>query len=69
MMNILVAFNDDYAMPTRVMLKSVIENNQEIIHIYVLYFSLTEDSIKELSTLNSERSNLHFTTHGFHSNR
>lgn len=59
-MNILVAFNDNYAMPTRVMLKSVIENNQEIIHIYVLFFSLTEDSIKELSTLNSERSNLHF---------
>ena len=59
-MNILVAFNDNYAMPTRVMLKSLIENSQEKINIYVLYISLTEDSIKELSTLNSERSNLHF---------
>lgn len=59
-MNILVAFNDNYAMPTRVMLKSLIENSQEKINIYVLYISLAEDSIKELSTLNSERSNLHF---------
>ena len=59
-MNILVAFNDNYAMPTRVMLKSLIENNREIIHIYVLYISLSEESIKELSTLNSDSTTLHF---------
>lgn len=59
-MNILVAFNDNYAMPTRVMLKSLIENNHEIINVYVLYVSLTDDSKNDLSTLNTDRSILHF---------
>lgn len=59
-MNILVAFNDNYAMPTRVMLKSLFENNQGKIDIYVLYISLSDDSINDLSTLNTDRSILHF---------
>lgn len=59
-MNILVAFNDSYAMPTRVMLKSLIENNQGKIDIYVLYVSLTDASINDLSTLNADRCTLHF---------
>ncbi len=59
-MNILVAFNDNYAMPTKVMLKSLIDNNCENINIYVLYISLTEDSINKLSSLNSSRSMIRF---------
>lgn len=59
-MNILVSFNDNYAMPTRVMLKSLIENNFGIINIYVLYFSLSVKSTRELSTLNSDSCTLHF---------
>jgi len=59
-MNILVSFNDNYAMPTRVMLKSLIENNQGKIDIYVLYISLSDDSINDLSTLNTDRCTLHY---------
>ena len=59
-MNILVAFNDGYTMPTRVMLKSLIENNQEDLDIYVLYVALSDDSIKALSNLNSNTAVLHF---------
>ena len=44
-MNILVAFNDYYLMPTKIMLKSVIANNDEEIHIYCLFDELTEESI------------------------
>ena len=59
-MNILVSFNDNYAMPTRVMLKSLIENNRGEIHIYVLFISLSEKTINELSSLNSSKSSIHF---------
>ena len=53
-MNILVAFNDNYAMPTKVMLKSLIEKNHYLLDIYVLYVNLSNESIKYISELNSE---------------
>jgi lipopolysaccharide biosynthesis glycosyltransferase len=36
-MNIFTAFNDGYAFPAKVMLKSLIENNLESLEIYILY--------------------------------
>ena len=59
-MNILVAFNDGYVMPTRVMLESLIENSREVLHIYILYIALREDSISKLSMLKGDKAILHF---------
>ncbi|MBR4473201.1 MAG: glycosyltransferase family 8 protein [Oscillospiraceae bacterium] len=50
-MNIFVAFNDGYALPTKVMLKSLILNNPGPLVIYVFYSSLEQrsiDSVREL---------------------
>lgn len=53
-MNILVAFNDGYTMPTKVMLRSLITNNQsEELSIYVLYLSLTDESIQSIYELSN----------------
>ena len=54
-MNIFTAFNEEYALPSKVMLKSLILNNQVPLTIYVLYSNLkqeTIDSIKELKVKN-----------------
>ena len=50
-MNILVAFNDGYVMPTKIMLKSVIANNDEPIDIYCLYDQLSKDSMESINSL------------------
>ncbi len=53
-MNILVAFNDGYTMPTKVMLRSLITNNKnEDLSIYVLYLNLTDESIQSISELSN----------------
>lgn len=61
-MNILVAFNDGYTMPTKVMLRSLITNNQdEELSIYVLFLNLTEESIQSISELsNGNEVEIHF---------
>ncbi len=50
-MNIMVAFNDGYAMPAKVMLKSLIINNKEELHIFVLYKNLSKKSIDIIKDL------------------
>ena len=50
-MNIMVAFNDGYAMPAKVMLKSLIINNKEELHIFVLYQNLSKKSIDIIKDL------------------
>lgn len=50
-MNILVAFNDGYVMPTKVMLKSLILNEPEEITIFVLYVELKAQSIESIKSL------------------
>ena len=50
-MNIMVAFNDGYTLPTKVMLKSLIINNTEELHIYVLYTKLSSESIDSIKEL------------------
>lgn len=50
-MNIMVAFNDGYAMPTKVMLKSLIINNKEELHIFVLYKKISNESIENIKEL------------------
>ena len=57
-MNILVAFNDGYTMPTHIMLKSVIANNKEDINIYCLYDELTAESMAAIHQL-EDHSNVH----------
>lgn len=59
-MNILVGFNDSYAVPTQVMLKSLIENNNCTIDIYVLYILLSDASKKLLLSLKSKRVNIYY---------
>lgn len=51
-MNILMAFDDGYVMPSKVMLKSLIQNNTTNIHLYVLHRdALSEESIRSVKTL------------------
>ena len=50
-MNIFTAFNDGYALPTKVMLKSLILNNPEPLTIYVFYSSLEQRSIDTIQEL------------------
>lgn len=50
-MNILVAFNDGYTLPTKIMLKSVIANNNEGINIFCLYDQLSKESIESIQQL------------------
>uniref|UniRef100_I5AQ89 LPS:glycosyltransferase n=1 Tax=Eubacterium cellulosolvens (strain ATCC 43171 / JCM 9499 / 6) TaxID=633697 RepID=I5AQ89_EUBC6 len=50
-MNIMVSFNDAYAFPTKVMLKSLILNNPEELYIYVVYTELSNESINSLKQL------------------
>ena len=59
-MNILVAFNDAYAMPARVMLTSLIENNHCALDIYILYIALSDESIRSMRTLDNDRVTLKF---------
>ena len=59
-MNILVAFNDNYTMPTRVMLKSLIENNHCSLDIYVIYVTLSDISKRKISELNDATTTIHF---------
>ena len=59
-MNILVAFNDNYTMPTKVMLKSLIKNNHFSLNIYVLYVELSNESIKYISEFNSNAVSIRF---------
>ena len=54
-MNIMVSFNDGYVMPTKVMLTSLIHNNDERIDIYVLYVELTEDSLSSIQSLSDNK--------------
>ena len=51
MMNIFTAFNEDYVLPTKVMLKSLIENQTESLTIYVFYSSLSQKSIDSIRKL------------------
>lgn len=60
-MNIFVAFNDGFALPTKVMLKSLILNNSGPLVIYVFYSSLEQhsiDSVREME--DGERVVFHF---------
>ena len=59
-MNILVAFNEEYAMATKVMLKSLIENNHTELSIYVLYIELSDKTITKLSELKNDRVSVNF---------
>ena len=42
-MNILIAFNSDYLMPARVLIRSILENNNGEITIYILHHSLSDE--------------------------
>ncbi len=59
-MNILVSFNDGYAIPTKVMLKSLIYNNPDKIDVYVLYCNLSRESIDTINDLKSVNVTFHF---------
>lgn len=50
-MNIFVAFNDAFALPTKVMLKSLILNNPGPLVIFVFYSSLEQSSIDRVREL------------------
>ena len=50
-MNIFVAFNDGFALPTKVMLRSLVLNNPGPLVIYVLYSSLEQHSIDSMREL------------------
>ena len=50
-MNIFTAFNDNFVLPTRVMLKSLIMNNQGPLSIFVFYSSLKHESIDTIKKL------------------
>ena len=51
-MNILMAFDDGYVMPSKVMLKSLILNNAPHIYIYILHRNaLSEESIRSVKAL------------------
>lgn len=54
-MNILVAFNDNYVMPTEVMLRSLIESNEVELNIYALFAELSEESRKSVKYLEGMR--------------
>ena len=51
MMNIFTAFDEAYVLPTRVMLKSLIENQSDALTIYVFYSSLSRKSIDAVRQL------------------
>ena len=51
MMNIFTAFNEGFVLPTRVMLKSLIENQSGALTIYVFYSSLSQESIDTIRQL------------------
>lgn len=48
MMNIFTAFNEEFVLPTKVMLKSLIENQTDFLNIYVFYSSLSQESINSI---------------------
>ncbi len=56
-MNILVATNDGYVMPTKVMIKSLelSQDSKVNVAVYVLYSELNDDSFKNLDSLNSRK--------------
>ncbi len=54
MMNILTAFNNGYALPTKVMLQSLKVNNPGEITVFVLYYDLTEENITSLKELQDD---------------
>lgn len=53
-MNILLSFDDRFVIPTKVMLKSLILNNNCPINIYILYIDLKEDSINSIMDLQDD---------------
>lgn len=53
-MNIFIAFNDDYVLPTRVMLKSLIMNNACPLDVFVFFSSLKQESIDAIKGLEEE---------------
>lgn len=61
-MNILVAANDGYIFPTKVMLMSLldVEEEKETFQVYVLCSELSEKSIGELNGLNSDRMRINY---------
>ena len=59
-MNIFTAFNDEYVMPTKVMIKSLIKNNLDYLNIYVVHSSLRQESIESIKELEDERVCFHF---------
>lgn len=54
-MNIFIAFNEGYVLPIRVMLYSLIKNTTENLNIYVLYSSLSDETIKIISGLSNDK--------------
>ena len=55
-MNICIAFNDGYLLPIRVMLSSLINNNSSSeLHIYVLYSSLSDETINTINDLADDK--------------
>ena len=54
-MNIFIAFNDNFVLPTKVMLKSLIRNNSDPLHIFVVYSSLLPESINSIKDLENDR--------------
>lgn len=57
-MNILVSFNENYMFPTKVMLKSLIVNNDADLNIYVILNDLSDETIESFKCLEAE--NVHF---------
>ena len=51
-MNILLASDDNYVIPATVLMESIFQNHRDTdIHIYYLFYSLREESIKKLQKL------------------
>ena len=48
-MNILVTLNEAYVEPLWVMLSSLFEHEKEFLNIYLMYFSVSQDSLKNLT--------------------
>ena len=55
-MNILIASDDNYINPALVLIKSLIHNTNEDIHVFYMYYSLKQKSIKKLERIFKDNS-------------
>lgn len=61
MINILVSTDDNYVMPTCVLLESIFDNQNEEIGVYLLWSNLSSTSIETINKIaNGKRKNIHF---------